>query len=166
MEGNYDVNVFRPKAMKLFGGTSAGNRTRLDLKGSDAQLERKPGVGLQPGNPGELADTVEPDSVSVLQGCWRHCSHKRYGLHHEPALHGRDDDAQCLCGSDRMDEPPFQGAGKSDPFPQVSAGKNAGGCGKRDRHQSGTGQPAGKECTEKSKTADQLSACERFVCLI
>ena len=72
--------------MKLFGGTSAGNLTRLDLKGSDAQLERKPGVGLQPGNPGELADTVEPDSVSVLQGCWRHCSHKRYGLHHEPAL--------------------------------------------------------------------------------
>lgn len=27
-------------------------------------------VGLQPGNPGELADTVGPDSVSVLQGCW------------------------------------------------------------------------------------------------
>lgn len=72
--------------MKLFGGTSAGDQTRLDLKGSDTQLERKPVVGLQPGNPGELADTVGPDSVSVLQGCWRHCSHKRYGLHYEPAL--------------------------------------------------------------------------------
>ena len=47
--------------MKLFGGTSAGNRTRLDLKGSGTQLERKPVVWLQPGNPGESADTVEPD---------------------------------------------------------------------------------------------------------
>lgn len=35
--------------MKLFGGTSAGNRTRLDLKGSDAQLERKPGWGYSRG---------------------------------------------------------------------------------------------------------------------
>ena len=40
---------FRPKAMKLFGGTSAGNRTRLDLKGSGTQLERKPVVWLTAG---------------------------------------------------------------------------------------------------------------------
>ena len=24
--------------------------------------------------------------VGQAQGCWHHCSHKRYGLHHEPAL--------------------------------------------------------------------------------